>query len=53
MSRPPTGNILFGAVRMLLIAILRIIGIALAWVFKISGITLTKVGEALERVISK
>jgi len=52
MSRPPLGNVLFNAIRTLLVLIFKLIAIAFAWACKIAGMILTKIGEATEKLIT-
>jgi hypothetical protein len=53
MSQQPIGNMLFRAVRALLIAVFKVLALACAWVCKVGGILLTKIGEAIEKVIAR
>lgn len=51
MSRPTLGNILFESVRLLVIAVIKIILVAIAWTCKIIGMVLSKIGETIEKQI--
>ncbi|MBK6484084.1 MAG: hypothetical protein IPG01_13370 [Chitinophagaceae bacterium] len=53
MSRPTIKNALLGALKMLLLAILKLLAIAFAWVCKIVGMTLLKIGEGIEKIITR
>jgi hypothetical protein len=52
MSRPTLGNVLLGAIKMLLVAVLKLMAIAFAWACKIAGMTLLKIGEGIEKMIT-
>ena len=51
MNRSTLGSVLASAIKMLLIAVLKIIGITFVWLCKIAGMFLTKLGEGLEKII--
>jgi len=53
MSRPSLGNSLLSALRMLIVAILKLLAIAFAWACKIAGMTLLKIGEGIEKIITR
>jgi hypothetical protein len=53
MSTHSIGTMLFRSVRALLIALLKVLALASAWLCKIAGILLTRIGEAIEKVIAR
>lgn len=53
MNRSTTGNMLFSAVKGLIIAILKLCVIIFAWILKMIGILCTKLGEAIEKMLLK
>jgi hypothetical protein len=53
MSSKSTGNILVNALKELLIAAFKICAITLAWAFRLSGVICTRLGETIEKMITK
>jgi hypothetical protein len=53
MNRSTTGNILFSAVKALIVAVFKLCAITIAWVLKMIGILCTKLGEAIEKMLLK
>lgn len=53
MSQQPLGNMLFRAVRSLVISLFKVCALICAWLCKVGGILLTKVGEAIEKIIAR
>lgn len=50
---PSLGSTLFNAVKLLCIALFKLLAIAFAWLCKIAGMILLKTGETIEKMISK
>jgi hypothetical protein len=51
MSNHTTGESLLRAIRMLVVGFLKLLAIVFAWVCKLSGMILLKVGEAIENIL--
>lgn len=48
-----TSNIFMASLKTIIKSALKLFFIALAWLMRLAGTTLTKIGEALERIIIK
>ena len=53
MGHSTTGSMIGGALKGLLLAILKLIVILIAWICRLSGLFLTKFGETIEKIIVK
>lgn len=53
MGKSTTGSLIGGALKGLLLAILKLIVILIAWICRLSGLFLTKLGETIEHIIIK
>ena len=53
MSNASTGNIILNSLKSLILMILKVAALVIAWACKIAGLILTKLGEIIEKIITK
>lgn len=53
MGRPSLGNALFETIRMVVVGLFKLVLITLSWTCKVIGMTLSKIGEGIEKIMSR